>query len=74
MYSEPHNDVVLAAVACIVGQSGAQTGCATLARVGPALTVKRYGAEVFVARGEQLLVEHIAHLCGVGRWVGRDWG
>lgn len=69
--SKVNDDGESAAVASIVGQCRAEARRPALTGVWAALLMEGCRTEVLVAGGEQILVQYVTHLWGVGHWAGR---
>lgn len=72
--SKVDDDRESAAVVSVVGQRRAEARRPALTGVRAALLVEGCGTEVLVAGGEQILVQYVAHLWGIGHWAGEGAG
>lgn len=74
--SKVNDDGEPAAVASVVGERRAEAGRPALTRVRATLLMEGCWTKVLVTGGEQILIQHIAHLWSIDHWgckgAGRD--
>lgn len=72
--SKVNDDRESAAVVSVVGQRRAEARRPALTGVWATLLVETCRAEVLVAGREQILVQYVTHLWGIGHWEGEGAG
>lgn len=74
LWSKVNDDREPAAVVSVVGQRRAEARRPALTGVRATLLVETRRAEVLVAGREQILVQYVTHLWGIGHWEGEEAG
>lgn len=74
VWTKLDDDGVFAALASVVSERGAEAGRPALTGVWATLLVEGGGAQVLMAGWENLPVQEVTHVRGVGRWGEKETG